>query len=213
MRPDIGRFRNLAIELHGRQVDQAGRPYVEHLDDVVARLRNGLEGLSESEMYSVLVCGYLHDTLEDCTICERKTGTIRPMAPEDLLGHGLRKDEVSTIILLTRKGTTPPAGLTPSALRQWKHTKYLEKIMALELADEPGQVRLRAAFIKRADNLSNLSPRRAALLPPKKKAYWMETLAPRYRQSLELLNGTIRRLTLQVDPTSKIQPVGPPPSR
>jgi (p)ppGpp synthase/HD superfamily hydrolase len=74
----------LAADAHARQVDKAGRPYVEHLRRVAGYV-------DPSDSHAV-AAAWLHDVLED-------TSTT----PAQLLEQHLPADVVETVQLLTRK--------------------------------------------------------------------------------------------------------------
>lgn len=183
------RPRALALELHGDQLDQAGQPYIGHLDDVA--------GDPEHASDANLAVRYLHDTLEDCLIEDPGTGVRRKLTREDLLDRGVYPDDVDAIELLTKPGGKLPR-LEGESTSDWKVRDYLSKVARIETADLPAEVRLRAAMTKLRDNLSNLSERRAARLTPERHAYWRTVLVPRYQASVLLLNGMIGRLMAEV---------------
>lgn len=178
--------RDLALELHGDQIDQAGQPYIEHLDGVAGRGDDRVP-------YSDIVVSYLHDTLEDCSIDDPETGVRRKLNRDDLLDRGIDEDDVDAIELLTK-----PEGkvdrLEGESRSDWKLRDYLSKIERIGTADLPVHVRLRAARTKRRDNLNNLLESRAAMLSPERHDYYEEFLVPRYRASLRLLEDIIANL-------------------
>lgn len=86
----------LAHELHAGQVDQGGRPYVEHLADVAGIL---LRRWPDAPPFAI-EAAWLHDALED-------TATT----PDTLLAAGVSPAAAAIVRRLTR-----PAGMT---YRQW----------------------------------------------------------------------------------------------
>lgn len=75
----------IAVRAHAGQVDGAGRDYIEHIDEVVARLRAG--GCDEA----TAIVGALHDVVEDTTV-----------TAADLRAAGCPEDIVRSIQAITR---------------------------------------------------------------------------------------------------------------
>lgn len=78
--------RSLAIWLHRNKVDKQGRPYIDHVSRVVARL-------PADSPDEVICAAWLHDTLEDTTLTH-----------QSLYNLGISAKIVNTVTMLTRMG-------------------------------------------------------------------------------------------------------------
>jgi len=132
---DAQRFASI---VHEGQVDKAGRPYVEHLNRVDARvllvLSPGCPFWSDEEVDEARQIAWLHDGVEDTSI-----------TAQDLIAEGFSPSVVSSVLMLTRHD--------PS-------TRY--SIWVQEITE---QSRLPTILVKLADVEDNSDPERLALLP------------------------------------------------
>ena len=80
MRREQMNAHDFAAKAHSGQVDKIGKPYIEHLTRVSARLPEELKD-----------AGFLHDILEDTDVTE-----------EDLVSEGFDSRTVSAVVAVTR---------------------------------------------------------------------------------------------------------------
>ena len=81
----VATARHLATQHHAGQVDQAGQPYIGHIERVADRVSH-----LEPE---VIAAAWLHDIIEDTTITEA-----------DLAAAGIPATVIDAVVLLTKTG-------------------------------------------------------------------------------------------------------------
>ena len=116
--------RSIATALHAGQRDKAGRPYVEHLERVVARVPREWEAAA-----------WLHDALEDC-------GDV---AAEDLYAWGVEWRTVKAVGVLTRR----PSESYAAYIRRVELSRN-EGALVVKLADLADHLEVRPEAIGRS---------------------------------------------------------------
>ena len=160
---DAQRF---ATIVHEGQVDKAGRPYVEHLSRVDARvfaMSAGCPFWSNEEVDEARQIAWLHDAVEDTSY-----------GYQELLMEGFSKAVCLAVSKLTRHEAAINGSLPP----------YREWIASLaENGDLP------TILVKLADVEDNSDPERLALLPEETRA----RLLRKYEPAQEVLRAAARR--------------------
>lgn len=157
--------------VHAGQVDQAGRPYIEHVERVAgkvgwrAHLATGIDREAAKECDEALQIAWLHDVLQPD---ER---LFRRLVSSDLLNEGFSWPVVEGVARLTRANSSAGIGKT-----------YAEYITAIA-ENAP----LLALLVKLADLEDNSDPARLALLPASKAA----SLSKRYEPAKAAIRAAV----------------------
>lgn len=164
-RPTLEDAISFAELSHQNQRDAGGKPYVDHLKRVMARVRDTLDKLPKGLMYketreNILIAAIFHDILED----HEHTGvTIRTLLD---LGYPPK------VIHIVKRLSGRPEGVS-----------YIENIEAMVREAELGVI-----LIKLSDNEDNSDPERIAQLPPER-----QSIVRRYERSMALLRPALER--------------------
>ena len=62
--PTLNDTRDWAKVLHAAQTDKLGKPYIGHIDRVVANLERSFADVTDEQIHAA----YLHDAMEDCGV-------------------------------------------------------------------------------------------------------------------------------------------------
>lgn len=151
---------DFARHAHRNQVDQSGRPYIEHIERVCAYVAALLDRLppgtlTEAERDEILQAAALHDCAED----HEETGVTHADLEREGFAPGVRR-RVLRLDKRNKVGTT-----------------YQSNIQAMAAEGDIGVI-----IVKIGDNSDNLDPARIVTLPPEKRS-----IADRYARSRETL--------------------------
>jgi len=116
MTPSIEETRALVTALHAGQVDQAGAPYIGHLERVAAHLQRLFPEATLDERHAA----WLHDAIEDAGV-----------TPDDLRARGYSEATIAIVLAVTKP--------KDSAIN------YGERIEALIAKDNPSALRIKLA--------------------------------------------------------------------
>ncbi len=124
--PTLKESQNWAKVLHADQKDKLRKPYIGHIEWVVAHLRQSFVYPTEDQLHAA----YLHDAMEDCGITKR-----------DLFDKGYKDTIVKTIELVTK----PKEKMSNSDYEEW-----IRSIIASQNIDA-----IRVKFSDMSDNLND----------------------------------------------------------
>ena len=86
--------------LHADQKDKLGKPYIGHIERVVAHLKQSFSNFTDDQLHAA----YLHDAMEDCGVTK-----------SDLFDKGYKDTIVKTIELVTK----PKEKMSNSDCEEW----------------------------------------------------------------------------------------------
>ena len=123
--PTLNDSRDWAKALHAVQTDKLGKPYIGHIERVVAHLQQHFVDFTEDQLH----VAYLHDVIEDCGVTK-----------SDFFDKGYKDKIVKTIELVTK----PKGRMSNIDYEEW-----IRSLIASQNADA-----IRVKFSDMTDNFN-----------------------------------------------------------